>query len=76
MVGKHIGKLMSTLGGRLGAYRDAFAAGEAETAAAIARNMTLIDGTDPLLLARRARAFAAGLALVPPLAVLEGAIGR
>ena len=76
MVGKHIGKLMSTLGGRLGAYRDAFAAGEDETAAAIARNMTLIDGTDPLLLARRARAFAAGLALVPPLAVLEGAIGR
>ncbi len=76
MVGKHIGKLMSTLGGRLGAYRDALEAGEEQTAAAVARNVSLNDGIDPMLVARRARAFAAGLALVPSDRVLEGEIGR
>ncbi|WP_375380597.1 ubiquinol-cytochrome C chaperone family protein [uncultured Sphingomonas sp.] len=30
VVGKHIGKMMSMLGGRLGAYRDGFAAGQGE----------------------------------------------
>ncbi|NKJ43455.1 ubiquinol-cytochrome C chaperone family protein [Novosphingobium sp. SG720] len=76
MVGKHIGKLMGTLGGRLGAYRDGLDAGEQALAAALARNMTLQDGTDPLPLARRARAFAAGLALVPADRVLAAEIGR
>ncbi|WP_353230841.1 ubiquinol-cytochrome C chaperone family protein [Novosphingobium sp.] len=76
MVGKHIGKLMSTLGGRLGAYRDALESGAEATAVVVARNVSLIDGTDPLLVAQRARAFAAGLALVPGHRVLEGEIGR
>ncbi len=76
VVGKHIGKLVSTLGGRLGAYRDALDAGEAATTAAVARNVTLQDGIDPALVARRARAFAAGLALVPAYRVLAAEIGR
>lgn len=76
VVGKHVGKLMSTLGGRIGAYRDALADGEAAFAAAIARNVSLNDGADPLVLARRARAFAAGLALVPAFRILAAEIGR
>ncbi|WP_018076065.1 ubiquinol-cytochrome C chaperone family protein [Novosphingobium nitrogenifigens] len=76
VVGKHIGKLMSTLGGRLGAYRTAMEEGEDAMAAAVARNVTLSEGSDPVLVARRARAFAAGLALVPADRVLSAEIGR
>ena len=76
VVGKHIGKLMGTLGGRLGAYREGLAGGEDIMAEAVRRNVTLIPGTDPLLVAQRARAFAAGLALVPGFRVLAGEIGR
>ncbi|MGI4731881.1 MAG: ubiquinol-cytochrome C chaperone family protein [Janthinobacterium lividum] len=44
VVGKHIGKMMSMLGGRLGAYRDGFAAldrgdGETSLAEAVVRNV-------------------------------------
>jgi cytochrome b pre-mRNA-processing protein 3 len=76
VVGKHIGTLMSTLGGRLGAYRSALEDGEEAVSAAVARNVTLREGTDPVLVARRARAFAAGLALVPAQRVLDAEIGR
>jgi cytochrome b pre-mRNA-processing protein 3 len=76
VVGKHIGKLMGTLGGRLGAYREGLEAGEEVFAAALARNMTLTEGSDPHPLARRARAFAAGLALVPADRVLAAEIGQ
>lgn len=38
VVGKHIGKMMSALGGRLGAYRDAYA-GNASLAEALTRNL-------------------------------------
>jgi cytochrome b pre-mRNA-processing protein 3 len=37
VVGKHIGKMMSMLGGRLGAYRDGLAAGD--LAPALVRNL-------------------------------------
>ena len=37
IVGKHIGKMMSMLGGRLGAYRDGLAAGDIATA--LVRNL-------------------------------------
>lgn len=43
VVGKHVGRMMSMLGGRLGAYRDGLAAGTLE--AALVRN--LYRGTDP-----------------------------
>lgn len=76
VVGKHIGKLMSTLGGRLGAYRDGLAGGEEAMAEAVARNVTLVADVSPLLVAQRARAFSAGLAMVPGFRVLAGEIGR
>lgn len=47
-VGKHVGKLMGVLGGRLGAIRDALAqdhpGSEAALAEVIARNFTLAEG--------------------------------
>jgi cytochrome b pre-mRNA-processing protein 3 len=61
VVGKHIGRLMSVLGGRLGAYRDALPQGEAAMTAAVARNVTLVDGGDPAKIAARALALAAQL---------------
>ncbi|HQS69902.1 MAG: hypothetical protein B7Y36_16700 [Novosphingobium sp. 28-62-57] len=77
VVGKRMGKLMSVLGGRLGAYREGLTSSdETVMAEAVARNVSLHEGTDPLLVARRARAFAAGLDLVPAFRVLDAEIGK
>ena len=76
VVGKHMGKLMSTLGGRLGAYRDGLASGEAAMAEAVARNVSLMPSTTALAVTQRARALSAGLAVVPGFRVLAGEIGR
>jgi cytochrome b pre-mRNA-processing protein 3 len=77
VVGKRMGQLMSVLGGRLGAYRDGLtSADESVMADAVSRNVNLHEGTDPLLVARRARAFAAGLDLVPAFRVLDAEIGK
>lgn len=77
VVGKRMGQLMSVLGGRLGAYREGLtSADEAVMADAVNRNVNLHEGTDPLLVARRARAFAAGLDLVPAYRVLDAEIGK
>jgi cytochrome b pre-mRNA-processing protein 3 len=47
VVGKRIGKLMSVLGGRLGAYRGAFNDDDLERlTAAMARNVTFVEGAD------------------------------
>ena len=47
VVGKRVGKLMSVLGGRLGAYRSALnTRDEARLAAAVARNVTFVEGTE------------------------------
>ncbi|QDH35955.1 ubiquinol-cytochrome C chaperone family protein [Porphyrobacter sp. YT40] len=47
VVGKRIGKLMSVLGGRLGAYRSALNAGDMDKlTAAIGRNVTFAEGAD------------------------------
>ncbi|MBD2842793.1 hypothetical protein IB285_11065 [Erythrobacter sp. KMU-140] len=47
VVGKHVGKLMSVLGGRLGAYRSALTENDREKLeAAIGRNVTFADGAD------------------------------
>jgi len=56
MVGKHVGKLMSVLGGRIGAMREGLAsADEAALTRAVERNFTLVRGTDPALLAAALR---------------------
>jgi cytochrome b pre-mRNA-processing protein 3 len=53
VVGKRIGKLMSVLGGRLGAYRGAYNEGELERlTAAVSRNVTFAEGTDEAVSAR------------------------
>ena len=51
VVGKHIGKLMATLGGRIGALREALSRGEAAVAEVVERNVALRDGSDPVALA-------------------------
>jgi cytochrome b pre-mRNA-processing protein 3 len=63
VVGKHIGRLMSVLGGRLGAYRDGLAAaGNGELEAALSRNLSLLESADMVLLAQAVRGFADELA--------------
>jgi cytochrome b pre-mRNA-processing protein 3 len=75
VVGKHMGKLMSALGGRLGALREAFASDEeAELEAALARNVTMADRHDTAALARRLREFAGNLAALGEDEVLAGRI--
>jgi cytochrome b pre-mRNA-processing protein 3 len=66
VVGKHIGRLMGTLGGRLGALREALPpAGDGSDAALtkmIERNVTLAEGGDPARVAQAARSLAESLA--------------
>jgi cytochrome b pre-mRNA-processing protein 3 len=63
-VGKHIGKLMGVLGGRLGAVREALPLGLDALTPVIARNVTLINGADPALAARMALDFAHALGAI------------
>jgi cytochrome b pre-mRNA-processing protein 3 len=66
---------MASLGGRLGAYREALAnSAEGPLEAAVQRNVTLMDegGVDPL--ARRLRALSDGLAELPTADILVGRI--
>lgn len=46
VVGKHVGKVVSAMGGRLAAYRDGLAGGDAALADAVRRNLTLRDEAD------------------------------
>src|SRR5688500_16197050 len=64
VVGKHMGKLMSALGGRIGALREALASGAAALEAALGRNVTMSEGQSTAALARRLRAFADKLAVL------------
>lgn len=62
VVGKHIGRLMGTLGGRLGALREALPQGDEALAEVLARNVTLIDGADAAQLVAPTRTLADALA--------------
>lgn len=77
VVGKHIGRLMSVLGGRLGAYREALAQDD-NTAliAALTRNVTLTEGSEALGLASATRMLAAQLDSLDSTAILAGSIAR
>lgn len=58
VVGKKIGKLVSVLGGRLGALREARASRERATLEAVlTRNVTMLVGSGPEALAERVQAF-------------------
>ena len=73
VVGKHMGKLMSALGGRLGAYRDALASDDASLLdQAITRNVTLVEGADAALAAEKFRTLHAALAGRNAAALLAG----
>jgi cytochrome b pre-mRNA-processing protein 3 len=75
VVGKHIGKLVSALGGRLGAYREALAAeGNEPLAAAVQRNVGLREGARAADLAAALRELYAGLQGKPAQAILAGEI--
>lgn len=72
-VGKHIGQMMSMLGGRLGAYRDGLAAGSLETA--LVRNLYRGTAPDPVALAHSSAALArlvAAMADQPAAAIVAG----
>ncbi len=73
VVGKHIGRMMSMLGGRLGAYRDGLAAGD--IGPALVRNLYRGAAPDDAALAHVRTAlthFHAALAAVPMTALLAG----
>jgi cytochrome b pre-mRNA-processing protein 3 len=73
VVGKHVGRLMSVLGGRLGAYREALRAGDdAALADAVARNVTLVEGASAEGAAARLRVLSARLAATSNEALLAG----
>ena len=62
VVGKHIGKLMSVLGGRLGALREALAeSSDNALIAAIERNISLDETGDPARIAALLRALSTSL---------------
>ena len=74
VVGKHIGRMMSALGGRTGAYRAALTAG-GDLAAALVRNLYRGDAPAPAALAftvARIEALHARLAAMPAEAIIAG----
>ncbi len=77
VMGKHMGRLMSALGGRIDAFRAALAQPD-DTAlnAAVERNITLIEGADAGAVARAMRVLAATLAQTDDTALLAGTIVR
>ncbi|MDE1918476.1 MAG: hypothetical protein KGJ57_19705 [Sphingomonadales bacterium] len=75
VVGKHIGRLMSVLGGRLGAYRDALAQDDEDAlAGALARNVTLVEGAAIAPLAQATRHLSRRLAAMDAATLLAGDI--
>ncbi len=74
MVGKRIGKLMATLGGRIGALRGMLPVGGEALADAVGRNVTLAEGATPALLAEELLRFEAQIEELPFNRLLEGSI--
>jgi cytochrome b pre-mRNA-processing protein 3 len=73
MVGKKMGKLMSALGGRMGALREAFAESDAALAVILGRNVTLADEEKkPFALAVRTRALHNELSALDDATLLQG----
>jgi cytochrome b pre-mRNA-processing protein 3 len=73
VVGKHIGRLVSALGGRLGAFRTALAEGNgAAWRGALVRNVALNDGVGPDALADRLFALRERVNLVSTETLLAG----
>lgn len=76
VVGKHIGRLMSVLGGRMGAYRPALLAGDAEKlGAAVERNVSFAEGGSPACVAGKLQALHNHLATLDGEALLGASFG-
>ena len=77
VVGKHIGRLMSVLGGRLGALRKALAeSDDAALVAAIERNASFIENGSPANVASEVRILAGQLEELTDFELLAGRIER
>ena len=76
VVGKHVGKLVSAMGGRLGAYRAGLAGDEAAMAEAVTRNVTLTEDGSADCVAGRLRMLAARLDNTGAEALLAGEISQ
>ena len=77
VVGKHMGKLMATFGGRLGAFREALAASnDVALVETVRRNVTLDEGAGPEALATRLRALSDALSSTAADDLLAGRIER
>jgi len=72
VVGKHMGKLMATLGGRLGALREALPLGAERLTAVVERNVSLVAGAQPEPLAEALSRLHASWSRMPVEAVLAG----
>ena len=72
VVGKHVGKLMATLGGRLGALREALPLGVSAVAAIVERNVSLLEGAGAEPLAAALIKLHAAWAEIPLDALLAG----
>lgn len=74
VVGKHMGKLMKVLGGRLGALREALPQGGSALEEVLTRNVTLVEGSDVAALATAVSALAEKFAALPTEDLLAGRI--
>ncbi len=76
-LGKQMGKLVGALSGRIGAYREAFGAADpAALVEAVRRNVSLIEGGDPALVAAELRVLAGQLDRLTGPQLLAGEITR
>lgn len=76
VIGKHVGRLVSALGGRLGGFRTALPHGGAEWTAAVERNVSLRDGAAPDTLATGLLRLSHALAATSTPTLLGGELPR
>lgn len=77
VVGKHVGKLVSALGGRIDAYRAALAdRADAALIEAVSRNITLNEGADGAAVAAEIRVLAGTLDQASDADLIAGRIAR
>lgn len=74
MVGKQIGRLMATLGGRMGALRTALGSSDESLADVVRRNITLLEDAYSAVIVRRLRSLAERLEATNDEALLAGDI--
>lgn len=77
MVGKHMGKLVAALGGRISAYRDGLENSDPSVLEdAVRRNVTLLPDASPTAAAERMRGLWDDIAATPMTQLLQGTIAR